>query len=164
MVIAMIGILAAVVSPNIGSWNCKQEVRNDFDRLNIFLEKLRTESINRNRTMMARVNPANKKNIMAYHGPEGRKKSCSGGSGWNYRGKSDILDYKSGKSDLSYDKRDVCFNADGSATPTTQNKYAYTVSRQCDNSLYEYKNQIFGTTGFIDKFKVNLKSKLVEEL
>ena len=53
VVIAMIGVLAGVVGPNISGWNCRQEVRNDFERINGFLETVRLEAVNRNKTMMA---------------------------------------------------------------------------------------------------------------
>jgi len=160
VVIAVLGILATVVGPNISNWNCRQETKNDFAELNGFLTTLRFEAANRNRTMMARVyrggdNPI----IMAYMGPADKKKSCSGG-GWNYRGRgvNDILDYKS-ESRLTNYTRDVCFNADGSATAAS-----YTMSRQCDSKKHQYKNQIFGATGFINKEKYNLKTSKWDEL
>ncbi len=166
VVIAVLGILAAVVGPNIGGWNCRQEARNDFERLNGFMQTLRLEAINRNRTMLARVyRGGNNAIIMAYQGPQGKKKNCSGG-GWSYRGRTvgDIMDYRSEKSSLSYTKRDVCFEADGSATPAPKNQYSYRLSRQCDSKNRQFKNQIFGATGFIEKLKYNLTTNKWDEL
>jgi len=166
VVIAVLGILAAVVGPNIGGWNCRQEARNDFERLNGFMQTLRLEAINRNRTMLARVyRGGNNAIIMAYQGPQGKKKNCSGG-GWSYRGRTvgDIMDYRSEKSSLSYTKRDVCFEADGSATSAPKNQYSYRLSRQCDNKNRQFKNQIFSATGFIEKLKYNLTTSKWDEL
>lgn len=166
VVIAVLGILAAFVAPNVGSWNCKQEARNDFENLNGFMQTLRLEAVNRNRTMLARVyRGGNNAIIMAYQGPQGKKKNCSG-SGWSYRGRTvgDIMDYRSEKSSLSYTKRDVCFEADGTATPSPKGKYAYLISRQCSGKNYQFKNQIFGATGFIEKLKYNLTTNKWDEL
>lgn len=159
VVIAVLGILAAFVAPNIGGWNCKQETKNDFNKLNGFMQTLRLEAISRNSTMLARVyRGGNNAIIMAYQGPQGKKKACSGG-GWNYRGRNDLMDYRSEKSRLSYTKRDVCFEADGTATASS-----YTITRQCDGKNHQYKNQIFGATGFIEKLKYNLKANQWDEL
>jgi len=155
VVITVLGVLAAVVAPNIAGWNCRQEVHNDFERLNGFMQTLRLEAVNRNRTMLARVNRGgNNAIIMAYQGPQSKKKSCSG-AGWSYRGRTvgDIMDYRSEKSSLSYTKRDVCFEADGTATPSLEKKPAYIISRQCDGKNYQFRNFIFGVSGFINKEK-----------
>ena len=169
VVLAVLGVASAFVTPNILDWNCRQEARNDFERLNGFMQTLRLEAVNRNSTMLARVyRSGNNAIIRAYQGPQGNKKSCSGG-GWNYRGQgvNDIMDYRSEKSSLSFVKRDICFEADGTATPTSINNYAYLISRQCGIKPvrnFQYKNQIFGATGFIEKMKYNLTSSKWEEL
>jgi prepilin-type N-terminal cleavage/methylation domain-containing protein len=165
VVIVILGILAGVAGPNLTGWTCKQEVRNDFVELNSFLTSLRLGAVNRNRTMMVRFSGGV---LETYQGPQNKKKSCGGG-GWNRV--TDILDYKSGDSELSYTNTDVCFNADGSATSAT-----YTVKRQCaytwleqdeevkKNKLYKYRNQIFGTTGFFSKDEWNIKINDWEEM
>jgi hypothetical protein len=58
----------------------------------------------------------------------------------------------------------VCFEADGSATPAPKNQYSYRLSRQCDSKNRQFKNQIFGATGFIEKLKYNLTTKKWDEL
>ena len=55
VVIAVLGILAAFVTPNISGWNCRQELRNDFDRFNGYLNEVRAEAISRNKTTLVRV-------------------------------------------------------------------------------------------------------------
>jgi len=166
VVIAMIAVLVGVVGPNISGWNCRQEVRNDFDKLNIFLERLRAESIVRNRVMMAQIRDDGVNgSIKVYMGPTNKSKNCSG-SGWSYRGGSvdDIPDYWSEKSKLSYLKGSVCFYSDGSATSIPINRYSYTISRQCDGKNHQFGNIIFGATGFIEKLKYNFKTSKWDEL
>jgi len=152
VVIVVIGILAGVGGPNLGGWNCRQELKNDFAELNGFLEELKIESVTRNRTMFVLVSSAGKDAgnayIKAYQGPQGKKKACVKGAGWerietNYEAES-VLEYT----------KPVCFNADASATAGS-----YTLGRQCSgwwgDTNFQYKNQIFGATGYIEKLKYN---------
>jgi len=166
VVIAILAILAGVAGPNLSGWNCKQEVRNDFLKLNSFLTLLRSGAVNRNRTVMAHFSADDFK---VYQGPQNRKKSCGGG-GWG-NPVTDISDYESNDSKLTYTNEYVCFNADGSATPAT-----YTLTRQCAYTFlenddekkgskeYKYQNQIFGATGFFSKDKWNIKTNNWEEM
>ena len=159
VVIVVIGILAGVGGPNLGGWNCRQELKNDFAELNGFLEELKIESVTRNRTMFVLVSSAGKDAgnayIKAYQGPQGKKKACVKGAGWerietNYEAES-VLEYT----------KPVCFNADASATASS-----YTLGRQCSalsneywgkgfDTFFQYKNQIFGATGYIEKLKLD---------
>ncbi len=164
VVIAMIGILAAVVAPNIDGWNCRQEVRNDFEKLNGFMQTLRLEAINRNRSMMAHiarkgVNPI----VSAYQAPQGRKLGCGSGE---WKGANDIFPYKGEGSSLSSNSDRFCFHADGTVTMNTNaSDTSYTISRQCGDRKYQYKNQIFGATGFFYKEKnFNTNANTWEEL
>jgi len=156
VVIVIIGILAGVGGPNLGGWNCRQELKNDFSELNGFLEELKIESVTRNRTMLASVRSSGKGNnalIKAYQGPQGKKKACGSGAGWEYLGANDITDYEA-ESALENFSKTVCFNADASATAGS-----YTLGRQCSgwwgDTYFQYKNQIFGATGYIEKLKYN---------
>ena len=154
VVIVIIGILAGVGGPNLGGWNCRQEVKNDFAELNGFLEQLKIESVSRNRTMLASVRSSGKGNnalIKAYQGPQGKKRACGSGAGWEYLGANDITDFEA-ESALENFTKTVCFNADASATAGS-----YTLGRQCSgwwgDTYFQYKNQIFGATGYIEKLK-----------
>ena len=55
IVIAIFGILAAVAGPNLTGWNCRQELLNDFNKFNQYLNEVRIEGQNRNKTTMVRV-------------------------------------------------------------------------------------------------------------
>jgi len=160
VVIAIVAILAGVVGPNIGGWNCRQDVTNDFAKLNSFLYSLRSEAQLRNRTMMARVYKPS--TVGAFQGPEFEKKSCSTGSGWNYRGASgsgDIVDFSVDKSILAVDDPTICFHSDGTATSGS-----YTISRVCDGTDHQFSNQIFAATGFIETRKFNSKTSTWDEI
>ena len=160
VVISVIAILAGVIGPNIGGWNCRQEVTNDFTRLNSFLYSIRSEAQMRNRTMMARVYKDN--TIGVYQGPEFSKKTCAVSSGWNYRGSTgsgDIIDFSVDKSTLTTGDLTVCFNSDGTATSGS-----YNISRTCDDIDHQFSNQIFSATGFIDTKKFNNKTSTWDEI
>ncbi len=153
VVIAVLGVLAAFVAPNVGSWNCKQEIRNDFERINGFLEMVRLEAVNRNKTMMAHYNRNGF--FRAYQPSKGCQINTSIIS-------TDIPDLTLNKNDVvprGSDKFRTCFNADGSSYGGQ-----FTISRQCDGKNYQFKSQIFGATGFIEKLKYNLTTKKWDEL
>jgi prepilin-type N-terminal cleavage/methylation domain-containing protein len=162
VVIAVLGILAALVVPNISGWNCKQELRNDFERLNGFMQTLRSEAINRNRTMRGYIRGNRSVNsIMAFEGNKLNANQSCNGSRFTWLGhprRNDILDY-SFESKMTNYQRFVCFKADGSSRSSS-----YTISRQCDGKTYQYKGQIFGATGFIEKLKYNFKTSKWDEL
>jgi prepilin-type N-terminal cleavage/methylation domain-containing protein len=153
VVIAVLGILAAVVGPNIGGWNCRQEIRNDFERINGFLETVRLEAVNRNKTMMAHYNRNGF--FRAYQ----VSKSCQINTSIV---STDIPDLILNKKDIiprGSDKFRTCFNADG-----TSYGGQFTISRQCDGKNYQFKSKIFGATGFIEKLKYNLTTSKWDEL
>jgi hypothetical protein len=106
--------------------------------------------------MLASVRSSGKGNnalIKAYQGPQGKKRACGSGAGWEYLGSNDITDYEA-ESALENFNKTVCFNADASATAGS-----YTLGRQCSgwwgDTYFQYKNQIFGATGYIEKLKYN---------
>ena len=154
VVIAMMGILAAVVAPNIGGWNCRQETRNSFERLNGFLESARLEALNRNKTIMAFYNRNGY--MKAYQ----VSKACQVNTSVQSTNIPDlILDKKYKVTTHSSVQPYTCFNADGSSYGGQ-----FRISRQCDGKDYQYKNQIFGATGFIEKLKYNAKTNKWDEL
>jgi prepilin-type N-terminal cleavage/methylation domain-containing protein len=153
VVIAVLGILAAFVTPNISGWNCRQEIRNDFERINGFLETVRLEAVNRNKTMMAHYNRNGF--FRAYQ----VSKSCQINTSIV---STDIPDLILNKKDIiprGSDKFRTCFNADG-----TSYGGQFTITRQCDGKNYQLKSKIFGATGFIEKLKYNLTTSKWDEL
>ena len=154
VVIAMLAILAAVSGPNIDSWNCKQEIKNDYLRLNGFLELTRSEAIDRNKTIMANYNRNGF--MIAYQ----VGKSCQVNTSIVSTNIPNLtLNKKNTISTHSSNQLYTCFNADGSSYGGQ-----FTISRQCGDKNYKYKSQIFSATGFMEKLKFNFTTKKWEEL
>jgi hypothetical protein len=90
--------------------------------------------------------------ISARIGTQGERSAC--GDGITGVGIIDTFTTDIGKSSLTDSTINTCFHADGSATTAS-----YTITRQCGGEFdnggkkYEYKNNIFGATGFIQEFK-----------
>ena len=160
VVIAVLTVLIGVVAPSLDNWSCRQEVRNDFDELNGFLETLRDNAVSRNRTMMATVTRGGiNANIVSQMSPdEGEKRACNIASFRNIG--IDAKIFATDGSNLAlFTRTNVCFNADGTATPAS-----YTITRQCDDDNFQFRNQIFGITGFIEKLKLNVATLQWDEL
>lgn len=160
VVIAVLGILAAFVAPNVGGWNCRQEVRNDFERVNDFMQTARAEAVNRNRTMKVVFNSRGRI-LMAFEGNKPNASQSCNGSRFTWLGhprKQEILDYHV-KTGITNYPRSICFKSDGSATSAS-----YIIGKQCNGKTRQYKAQIFGATGFIEKLKFNLTSNKWDEL
>ncbi|MDE0954808.1 MAG: prepilin-type N-terminal cleavage/methylation domain-containing protein, partial [Candidatus Poseidoniales archaeon] len=114
IVIALVGIIAGTGWPTLTGWNCKQELRNDFETLNSFFENARVEAINRNKTVLVRANkslPSNGPTYQAYLLPN---KSCSMSSAAQSLSLQIPNLTISNKSRL-YGTPNQCFHADGTA-------------------------------------------------
>ena len=154
VVIAVIAVLAGVVGPNISGWNCRQEIRNDFERLNGFLETVRLEAVNRNKTMMAYY--SRNGYMRAYQ----VSKACQVNTSIVSTNIPDlVLDKQNKVTTHSSLETFTCFNADGSSYGGM-----FTISRQCGAKNYKFRNQIFGATGFIEKLKYNTTTSKWDEL
>jgi prepilin-type N-terminal cleavage/methylation domain-containing protein len=161
VVIAMIAVLAGVVGPNISGWNCRQEVRNDFEKLNGYIERVRLEAVNQNKTTMVRFLP--RRYMMAYQ----TSKKCQNKVWKSSKMLPLTFDRKSTVNrNFYYDKpeplgrfRYTCFNTDGSSSGGN-----FTISRKCGTENYRFKTQILGATGFIQKLKYNTKTSKWDEL
>ncbi len=153
VVIAVLGILAGVAGPNLKGWYCRQDVKNDFAELNGFLSTLRSEAVNRNSTVMAIVESGETGALISARiGTQGEISVC--GDGITGTGITESFTIDTDSSSLDEYTTNTCFYADGSATTAS-----YTIARQCGGEFdnggkkYEYKNNIFGATGFIQEFK-----------
>ena len=151
VVIAMIGVLAGVVGPNISGWNCRQEVRNDFERINGFLETVRLEAVNRNKTMMAYY--SRNGYLRAYQ----VSKACQVNTSSVSTNIPDLVLDKKNK--ITTQTSPSCFYADGSSEAGF-----YIISRQCGTKNYKFKSQLFSATGFIEKLKYNTTTSNWDEL
>ena len=59
VVIALVGIIAGVGWPSLDGWNCRQNLRNDFEQFNLFMSRVQSEGASRNVTTLVNVNISN---------------------------------------------------------------------------------------------------------
>ncbi|SFV77515.1 hypothetical protein MNB_SUP05-4-694 [hydrothermal vent metagenome] len=147
VVVAIVAIMASIVGPNLSTWNCKQNVENDFSSLNGFLDTLRLRSASQNRSFVAKVS---KNGLKAHYS----NKKCKVGSevGLSNLEINSTINFK-------YSNLDTCFHAAGSASSTSFELY-----KKCDKRQYRYRSQISGVTGFINKEKYNYKTRRWDDL
>ena len=154
VVLAVLGVTSAFIAPNIIDWNCRQETRNDFEGMNVFLNTLRLEALSRNRTIQIRTLDDGTTTLMkAYQSASEGKQACDSSMAIdsNYLGEKGIPDFKV-KALLTSPSSMICFNADSTATATSVDDN-YGITRTCGSDKQTYKSNIFGATGFIERFQ-----------
>ena len=158
VVIALVGIIAGVGWPSLEGWNCRQNLRNDFERFNLFMSRVQSEGASRNETTLVHVNLNNgQTSLRAY---QLVNDTCA-------LTNELLLEPQIPRLDLPADTGVVhgtgmefqCFYPDGSADANT-----YQFNRTCSDKKYLYKNQFFGATGLIEKLKYNYTSKSWNDL
>jgi len=155
VVITLMAVLAGLVAPNLSGWNCKRELRSDFDRVNGLLQRLRSEALNQSRTMMVR---SSSQKLQPLHSTTlGKSSTCGAGAGW--RTGNEISELILDRGGITTSSKEACFHPDGTATHAI-----YTVSAQCSGSNIQYKSEIFSATGFLELTKYNQTSSIWEEL
>ena len=98
---------------------------------------------------------------MAFEGNKPNASQSCNGSRFTWLGhprKKEIMDYHI-KTGITNYPRSICFKSDGSATSAS-----YVIGKQCSGKNRQYKAQIFGATGFIEKLKFNITSNKWDEL
>jgi len=149
IVIALVGIIAGTGWPTLTGWNCKQELRNDFESLNNIFEKARVEAINRGRTVLVKANRSLPHNGAIYQAYLLPNKSCA----MSTRAQSLSLQIPnltiSDKSRL-YGTPNQCFHADGTATSIQAFQF-HQVQRECSGKTHSYQTLVFGATGLFEK-------------
>ena len=155
VVIALVGILAAAVGPNIGGWNCRQDLRNDFENFNHYLSKVQSVAISRNKTTLVRVtaNPGNLKPFLL------KTKSCTVTGAQSLETEIPILYFHRETVVKVEHKPNQCFFADGSADSNT-----FTLRRSCGGKNYLYRIQMFSATGLMSKEQYNYSKSIWEDL
>ena len=155
VVIALVGILAAAVGPNIGGWNCRQDLRNDFENFNHYLSKVQSVAISRNKTTLVRVtaNPGNLKPFLL------KTKSCTVTGAQSLETEIPILYFHRETVVKVEHKPNQCFYADGSADSNT-----FTLRRSCGGKNYLYRIQMFSATGLMSKEQYNYSKSIWEDL
>jgi len=155
VVIIIAGILAAALAPNIGGWNCRQNLRNDFENFNHYLSKVQSVAISRNKTTLVRVtaNPGNLKPFLL------KTKSCTVTGAQSLEKEIPILYFHKETAVKVDHKPNQCFYADGSADSNT-----FTLRRSCGGKNYLYRIQMFSATGLMSKEQYNYSKSRWEDL
>jgi prepilin-type N-terminal cleavage/methylation domain-containing protein len=159
IVIAIVGIMATVAGPNLTGWNCRQELANDFNKFNQYLNEVRIEGQNRNRTTMIKVQRSKIGYGAAYLRPWVLpNSSCY----WHTRAialEKQIPIFTFPKETWVQGSEYICFYPNGSADGGS-----YQFSRDCGGKKYKYKTTIFGASGLMEKTKYNSSTKTWDEL
>lgn len=158
IVIAIFGILAAVAGPNLTGWNCRQELLNDFNKFNQYLNEVRIEGQNRNKTTMVRVRQSQRGYGAANLRPfQLMNKSCT------VNARSLSLEKQiptfSFPIETWVQGGNICFYPDGSA-----GGQSFQFSRDCGTKKFTYRATVFGATGLIEKTKYNASTNSWDEL
>jgi prepilin-type N-terminal cleavage/methylation domain-containing protein len=154
IVIALVGIIAGTGWPTLTGWNCKQELRNEFESLNNFFEKARVEAINQNKSVIVSV----AKGMSAWGGA---RISADISQPNNFRcARLTASSLRNIIPDLTISTKykllgapgssQQCFHADGTAT-ASQATQVYQIQRTCSGQPHTYQTLIFGATGLFEK-------------
>ena len=149
VVIALVGIIAGTGWPTLTGWNCKQELRNDFESLNQLFEKARAEAINRSQTVLVRANRDLPSNGATYRAYLLSNRACS------FSGSAQSLHPLIPNLVISNKSRlmgvaNQCFNSDGSASASNAIQL-HQVQRDCGKGNQTLQTLVFGATGLFEK-------------
>ena len=141
-VIAVIGILAAVLSPNIDSWVGKSKIRTSADELQQYLSFMKGEALGR--AVVVKTEISEDDNSLVIYSSSELTSNCQS-SEVEWENINNNLDFKNIEliSEVEYDE--LCFFPDGSSnggTITLKSKYA------------EYEIGVLSATAFIEKTKI----------
>ena len=155
IVIALVGIIAGTGWPTLTGWNCKQELRNEFESLNNFFEKARVEAINQNKSVIVSVakgmSPWNGARISAMIGQPNKLRCARSSASSSLRNIIPDLTISTKYKLLGAPgSSQQCFHADGSAT-ASQAIQVYQIQRTCSGQTHTYQTLIFGATGLFEK-------------
>ena len=156
VVIALVGIIAGVGWPNLVDWNCRQELRNDFEKFNNYLNEVQSEAISRNKTTLVRVvTPSGAAYLRPFLLQDKNCTVTSRSQSLESQIPIHSFPLKTRVSGYQYQ----CFYGDGSADGNS-----YQFLRNCSDKSYLYKVQIFGATGLFEKQKYNYTTKTWSDL
>lgn len=168
VVIALVGIIAGVGWPSLGGWNCRQDLRNEFENFNNYMRKVQSESVSSNKTTKVAT--------YFYQSPFGgggtynraflhTEKTCSSSGRSQIKNSYPIviipldIEVLVDNTPVKWKRGYQCFYPDGSATANN-----YQFSKLCGGKKYLYKTQFFGATGLIEKLKYNYTSSTWDDI
>jgi type II secretion system protein H len=141
-VIAIIGVLAAVLTPNIGSWVGKSKLRTGADELQQLLAFMKGESLSRGTTIKAEISEDDN-SIAIYSSSESTTNCQSSEVEWSIMSNNLVFNNIELISEVEND--DLCFFTNGSS-----NGGRLTLSSKHG----EYEVQVLSATAFIEKRKI----------
>jgi prepilin-type N-terminal cleavage/methylation domain-containing protein len=141
-VIAVIGILAAVLTPNIGSWVGKSKLKTGADELQQLLSFMKGESFSRGTTIKAEISEDDN-SITIYSSNESTTNCQSSEVEWSRM--SNNLEFNKIELISEVENDDLCFFTNGSS-----NGGKLTLR----STHGEYEVQVLSATAFIEKRKI----------
>jgi type II secretion system protein H len=141
-VIAVIGILAAVLSPNIDSWVGKSKIRTSADELMQYLSFMKGEALGRGVVVKREISEDD--NSMVIYSSSELTSNCQS-SEVEWENIDNNLDFKNIELISEVEDDELCFFPDGSSnggTITLKSKHG------------EYEIGVLSATAFIEKIKI----------
>ena len=141
-VVAVLGILAAVLSPNIDGWVGKSKIRTSADELQQYLSFMKGEALGRG--VVVKTEISEDENSMVIYSSSELTSNCQS-SEVEWENVNNNLDFKNIEliSEVEYDE--LCFFPDGSSnggTITLKSRHG------------EYEIRVLSATAFIEKTKI----------
>jgi type II secretion system protein H len=141
-VIAVIGILAAVLSPNIDSWVGKSKIRTSADELQQYLSFMKGEALGR--AVVVKTEISEDDNSLVIYSSSELTSNCQS-SEVEWENINNNLDFKNIELISEVEDDELCFFPDGSSnggTITLKSKHG------------EYEIRVLSATAFIEKTKI----------
>ena len=141
-VVAVLGILAAVLSPKIDGWVGKSKIRTSADELQQYLSFMKGESLGRG--VVVKTEISEDENSMVIYSSNELTSNCQS-SEVEWENINNNLDFKNIELISEVEDDELCFFPDGSSnggTITLKSKHA------------KYEIGVLSATGFIEKTKI----------
>ncbi len=141
-VIAVIGILAAVLSPQIDSWLGKSKIRTSADELQQYLSFMKGEALGRGVVVKTKI--SENENSMVIYSSSEITSNCQN-SEIEWENINNNLDFKNIELISDVEDDELCFFPDGSSnggTITLKSRHG------------EYEIRVLSATAFIEKTKI----------
>ncbi len=141
-VIAVIGILAAVLTPQIDSWLGKSKIRTSADELQQYLSFMKGEALGRGVVVKTKI--SENENSMVIYSSNEITSNCQN-SEVEWENINNNLDFKNIELISDVEDDELCFFPDGSSnggTITLKSRHG------------EYEIRVLSATAFIEKTKI----------
>jgi len=152
VVILIVGIIAGVGWPSLEGWNCRQSLRNDFERFNLYMSEVKSESVSSNQPTLVNVVISNGEAVLSSFVLDNN--SCSFTDALSIEQQIPKLTLPTDTKVSALGINHQCFYPDGRAEANS-----WEFKKTCAGKKYLYKNQFFGATGLYEKQQYNYTTK-----